>query len=74
MDNWTEFYNCHKLVIARTMTICVNWETGGFRVSFEGRKLKEPIRDLAQAKAAGIRLARKVANEILTELTEEANG
>lgn len=69
---WSEQYNCHSCRVGR-FTLNVNWTSGGYQVSF-GRyaTLKNVIPDLAEAKTAGVRLARKVLTEALTALDQES--
>ena len=71
MMEWTERYNCHTLQLTRGVWVHVNWEKGGFVVSCLSRRLKAQIMELGDAKQAGIRLARKIAQEVL-DATKEA--
>jgi hypothetical protein len=69
MPSWTESYNCHKLNIGgHALKIEVSWHRDGYEVSCNGRQVKGTIRDLSDAKAAGIRLARKIVSEASADL------
>jgi len=68
---WTERYNCHELALTRGITVHVDYIKNGFIVSCLNRRLEMSFKELPEAKLAGIRLARKIAQEIL-DATKEA--
>ena len=70
---WYEKYNNHTAVVTGGITLHVNWSldsTRHYEVCVLGRQLKHDFNDLDEAKAAAVRLARKIANEILEVLGE----
>jgi len=75
MIEWSERYNCHTAQIAKgALRLSVNWsmnrERQGYDVCVNDRRLVEPIKDITEAKAAAVRLAKKIANEIVEELKD----
>lgn len=66
---WTEQYNCHALSFGG-FVINVNWAStgGGFEVSFHGKRLKNKIQSLNDAKIAGIAFAKRIMKTALDEL------
>lgn len=68
---WSEAYNVHKLRAGAVMLI-VAWGTGGYDVSVCGypskAHIKKPVRDLDEAKAAAVKLARSFLENSLKEL------
>jgi hypothetical protein len=66
-SKWTERYSCYSLRIG-IFVVNVNWDRGGYGVSFNGDRLEKAIEDLDEAKAAGIKLARQKLTEALDAL------
>ena len=71
MAKWQEMYNVHNLRLAKgAFRIAISWDKAGFKVNCNGCVLKKRYEDLAQAKEAGYRLARKMAAEVICELED----
>lgn len=72
---WTERFNCHSAKLAGgAVTMQVDWNStapkgspSGFVVKVQGRTLKQLFVSLDEGKAAAVRLARKIASEVLAE-------
>lgn len=72
-------YGYYFLRLPNGFSVVVGWdslrpkhapEMEGFKVSFEAHTLKERFRDLPEAKAAGMTLARRILTQTLAALDE----
>ena len=70
---WTERYANYRARLGRVGDLALNWQKDGYHVSALGVQLKNPIPDLDAAKAAAIRLARKLLADAAAELPEEGS-
>ena len=66
-------YNCHYLNLpgGQGLKVAVTWDDpDGYKVEFLGAALKQRFREIDEAKAAGINLARRKLREALDALPE----
>ena len=71
MEQWTESYSIHKLVLGDGLTtVSVGWVDSGYEVRCGNVCLKKKDFELEEGKAAGLRLAEKMLSKALEEVNE----
>ena len=78
-DGWVEGrYNHHYRALGHGLQITIGWDSTasfssetGYKVSFAGATLKARIRSLDEAKAAGLKLAKRMLEDALAALPKE---
>jgi hypothetical protein len=76
---WDEAYNCYSASVAKgAIKLSFSYKSGsrnnpdaphGYEVNVNGRRLQNLFRNVDDAKVAAIKLALKIANEAIEELT-----
>jgi len=74
MITWTNNYSVYKATIGGVVSLVVNWEDGGYKVSAHGStailQLKNTVQDLEVGKTEALRLGKKLLKKAFEELGE----